>query len=707
MLCAGASVLLVEGSRSSGARRTGRASPKRRRVPVHGHSNAQVRATCQHGVSPCYLSRCDAVTVTGTVHSTEARPGPLRWHAPCVRPAPPHAPDAAARCRLDPRRSAASPTAATTTPSSGRARSGHEDVALMREAGVNLVSVGIFSWALLEPREGEYDFGWLDELLDLLHAARHRVDLGTPTASPPAWFFADVPAGPRRSPATGATLGFGSRGIVGPELARVPAAPRSASRPSSRERYGHHPAVALWHVHNEYGAPVSDELLDAHPPRPSAPGCRTATARSTRSTPPGARRSGASATASGTHVDVPAASPRASSTRRSGSTSRGSPTDALLECFIAERDAIRAHCRACPITTNFMADALPVHGPVGAGRREVDVVSNDHYLTAARPTRHVGARAWPPTSPARSPAGKPWMLMEHSTSAVNWQPRNVAKRPARWPATPARTSPAAPTRSCSSSGGPPGPAPRSSTPRCSPTPARRRACGARSSRSATAWRGSPRSTAPACEADVAILWAPGVVLGAGPRVAPSRRPRPPRALEAFYAGCGSDGVTVDFVHPERRPVRLPAGARAVARTCSTRRRPPTSRGYVAGRRHAGRLVLLGHRRRVRRRARRGRTPAAARRARAVVEEFLPLRAGVQRAPRLARQPSPDRSGRLDRRHRARGRRPSWPLRRRAGRRPARRHPARARRRRRPGTCRHASTGPRSARSSTTCSAMRA
>ena len=44
-----------------------------------------------------------------------------------------------------------------------------EDVALMREAGVNLVSVAIFSWALLEPAEGSYQFGWLDRVMDLLH----------------------------------------------------------------------------------------------------------------------------------------------------------------------------------------------------------------------------------------------------------------------------------------------------------------------------------------------------------------------------------------------------------------------------------------------------------------------------------------------------------------------------------------------------------
>ena len=44
----------------------------------------------------------------------------------------------------------------------------------MKEAGVTFLSVGIFSWALLEPAEGEYDFGWLDEVLDNLAAHRHQ-----------------------------------------------------------------------------------------------------------------------------------------------------------------------------------------------------------------------------------------------------------------------------------------------------------------------------------------------------------------------------------------------------------------------------------------------------------------------------------------------------------------------------------------------------
>ena len=64
-----------------------------------------------------------------------------------------------------------------------------QDVALMREASVTLVSVGIFSWGMLEPQPGRYEFGWLDRVLKLLCDAGIAVDLGTPTAAPPPWFL--------------------------------------------------------------------------------------------------------------------------------------------------------------------------------------------------------------------------------------------------------------------------------------------------------------------------------------------------------------------------------------------------------------------------------------------------------------------------------------------------------------------------------------
>ena len=52
-----------------------------------------------------------------------------------------------------------------------------EDIELMQQAGVNLVSVAIFSWAKLEPEEGVYDFDWLDRVIDKLGKAGIAVDL--------------------------------------------------------------------------------------------------------------------------------------------------------------------------------------------------------------------------------------------------------------------------------------------------------------------------------------------------------------------------------------------------------------------------------------------------------------------------------------------------------------------------------------------------
>ena len=119
-----------------------------------------------------------------------------------------------------------------------------EDVVLMREAGVTLVSVGIFSWALIETAEGEFDFAWLDDLLDLLHANGIAADLGTPTASPPAWFFAQHPDA-RVIDREGRVMGFGSRGMAShsatwsrPRWPSTSRACRTASSPAPSCRAG-------------------------------------------------------------------------------------------------------------------------------------------------------------------------------------------------------------------------------------------------------------------------------------------------------------------------------------------------------------------------------------------------------------------------------------------------------------------------------------
>ncbi|MFD5777747.1 beta-galactosidase [Streptomyces fungicidicus] len=300
-----------------------------------------------------------------------------------------------------------------------------EDVRLMREAGVTMVSAGIFSWALLQPAPGVYDFGWLDRNLDLLHDAGIRVDLGTPTVVPPAWFYR---AHPDALPVTedGVRLEFGSRGAICHSNADYRAAAANITTKLA-ERYGDHPALAMWHVHNEYGVPVS------------ACYCESCAAHFRRwlereyGTVDGVNEAWGTAFW-GQHY---AAFDEINPPRRTPTV--GNPAHALdyrrfadatmRENFTAERDILHSLSPGVPVTTNFMT-ALSQCDSVDywAWGREADLVTNDHYLITDGRRTHVNLAM--AADLTRSVAGgAPWLLLEHSTSGVNWQPRNPAKAP--------------------------------------------------------------------------------------------------------------------------------------------------------------------------------------------------------------------------------------------------------------------------------------
>ena len=129
-----------------------------------------------------------------------------------------------------------------------------EDVRLMGEAGVNLVTVGIFSWAHLEPTEGNFEFDWLRRVLDLMGEAGIDVDLATPTAAPPPWLTTRYPD-VLPVDARGARYSHGSRQhfcIVNPTYRRL--ALRIVEQVA--DRLGGHEAVRMWHAHNEYACHV-------------------------------------------------------------------------------------------------------------------------------------------------------------------------------------------------------------------------------------------------------------------------------------------------------------------------------------------------------------------------------------------------------------------------------------------------------------------
>ena len=136
-----------------------------------------------------------------------------------------------------------------------------EDIRLMRLAGCNLMSVGIFAWSALEPEEGKYDFDWLEDVLDKLHAAGISAFLATPSGARPAWMSQKYPEVLRVRADGGRNL-HGARHnhcftspVYRDFVGRINAA--------LARRFGHHPAVVGWHVSNEYGGDCHCELCQA------------------------------------------------------------------------------------------------------------------------------------------------------------------------------------------------------------------------------------------------------------------------------------------------------------------------------------------------------------------------------------------------------------------------------------------------------------
>jgi beta-galactosidase len=300
----------------------------------------------------------------------------------------------------------------------------HEDMALMRRAGVTMASVGIFSWALMEPEPGRYEFGWLDTLMDLLHANGIRADLATPTVVPPAWFYDEHP---EALPITedGARHEFGSRGAI---CHHSPAYQRAAVAIAERlaHRYKDHPALAMWHVHNEYGVPVSACYCDTA-------GAAFREWLSARHTTVKELNSAWGTAFWGQQytgweqIQPPRLAPTVGNPAQRLDWARFT-SDAILANFLRERDALRRISPGVPVTTNFMNALTQCESlDYWAWAREVDVVTNDHYLVAASARAHVNLAMTADISRSLA-GGLPWLLLEHSTSGVNWQPRNIAKR---------------------------------------------------------------------------------------------------------------------------------------------------------------------------------------------------------------------------------------------------------------------------------------
>lgn len=127
-----------------------------------------------------------------------------------------------------------------------------EDIRLMKKAGVNVVTLGVFSWSMYEPQEGEFHFEWLDKIMDDMYSNGIYVILATPSAGKPPWLIKKYPD-IMRTRADRTRLLYGEREnhcnsniVFREKVYKIDSL--------LAERYHNHPALIMWHISNEmYG----------------------------------------------------------------------------------------------------------------------------------------------------------------------------------------------------------------------------------------------------------------------------------------------------------------------------------------------------------------------------------------------------------------------------------------------------------------------
>lgn len=299
-----------------------------------------------------------------------------------------------------------------------------EDVRLMKLAGCNAMSVGIFAWAALEPEEGRYDLDWLDETMDRLWKADIFVNLATPSGARPAWMS-------RKYPEVLRTLPDRQKALHGGRHNHCPTSPlyrRKVQQINAAlaQRYVDHPALMLWHVSNEYGGECHCEL------------CREAFRQWLRERYhddlDALNHAWSTTFWAHTYTDWSQLEPPSPIGEHSvhGLTIdwKRFVSHQTLDFMLAEIEPLREHAPDVPVTTNYMS-LLRHDLDYWKFAEHLDVMSFDGYPSYQGRAEDIGGGQGYSfhLDLMRSFKRRPWMLMESSPSSANWQTVNKLKRP--------------------------------------------------------------------------------------------------------------------------------------------------------------------------------------------------------------------------------------------------------------------------------------
>ena len=297
------------------------------------------------------------------------------------------------------------------------------DITLMKKSNINCVSLGIFAWAKLEPREGEYDFEWIARIIDDLYNNGIYTILATPSGARPMWMAHKYPEVLR----------------VESNLIRIRPGGRHNhcyTSPVYRqkvwdinvklsERFGKHPGVILWHISNEYGGECYCELCQSRFRLWLQDKYKTLDALN-----------GQWWTAfwSQTYTDwnqIIAPSGNNDENAVHGLTLdwKRFVTYQTANFLLWEKQAIRTGGSDLPVTTNFMF----LYNGLNYFKFKdlIDVISWDNYPIWHKNEDDVekAVLAAYAHDLMRSIQKKPFLLMESTPSATNWQPVSKIKRP--------------------------------------------------------------------------------------------------------------------------------------------------------------------------------------------------------------------------------------------------------------------------------------
>jgi beta-galactosidase len=297
-----------------------------------------------------------------------------------------------------------------------------EDMRLFGLAGIDILTVNVFSWAALQPSEDEYNFSVLDDIIETAKNADMKICLATGTATHPAWMARKYPEVLRVN-TDGSKRKFGDRHNSCPnsKIYRLHSA-RLARKLA--ERYGKLDNLAAWHVSNEYGGYCF------------CANCESAFRKwlmRKYKTIDALNYAWNTAFWGHTYYDwedivVPSRlggewEPNRTSCQIQSIDYRRFYSDSLLECYLEEANVLKEVTPNIPVTTNMMGTFWDLD--YFKWGKHVDFISWDNYPSPESPyTRtamnHALMRG--------CGSGKPFVLMEQTPSVTNWQPFNSLKR---------------------------------------------------------------------------------------------------------------------------------------------------------------------------------------------------------------------------------------------------------------------------------------